>query len=176
MAEKRRASGQRGCFGGQKTTPKGSVIREGVRGEREVEKRLEFTPGRVHLAEHETCDQEDCSSSKRCKQCAKFTKKNIQNARAKSLPGMDEKERQEKNRKRREEYNRMGEKERQEKNKKRRKEYGEKGHQEENKKRREEYKPERQEKNKKRREKYKPYVPIKLKADKGMRPRRLQQQ
>ena len=95
MAEKkRRASGQRGCFGGEKTTPNGSVIREGVRGEREVEKRLEFTPGRVHLAEHETCDQEYCSSSKRCKQCAKFTKKNIQNARAKSLPGMDEKERQ----------------------------------------------------------------------------------
>ena len=98
MAEKEpRAPGQRKSFRGQETTPNGGLIRMGVRGEgadqREVEKRLEFTPGRVHLAEHETCDQEDCSSSKRCKQCAKFTKKNIQNARAKSLPGMDEKER-----------------------------------------------------------------------------------
>ena len=96
MAEKRpRASGQRGCFGGQKTTPKGSVIREGVRGEREVEKRLEFTPGRVHLAEHETCDQEDCSSSKRCKQCAKFTKQNIKNARtARGIQGQSKNERE----------------------------------------------------------------------------------
>ena len=128
MAEKRsRASGQGKSFGDQKTTPKGGVIREGWRGEgadqRIVVKRLKLTPGETHRAEYETCDQEDCSSSKRCKQCAKFTKKNIQNARAKSLPGMDEKERQEKNRKRREEYNRMGEKERQEKNKKRREEY-----------------------------------------------------
>ena len=140
MAEKiSRASGQRGCFGGQKTTPKGSVIREGVRGEREVEKRLEFTPGRVHLAEHETCDQEHCSSSKRCKQCAKFTKQNIKNARAKSLTGRDEKERQEKNKKRRKEY---GEKYLQEKNKKRREEYkrmGEEELQEKNQERGEEY-------------------------------------
>ena len=78
MAEKRpRASGQRGSFGGQKPTPNGSLIREGVRGEREVEKRLKFTPGQTHLAEYETCDQKKCSSSKRCKLCAKFTKQNI---------------------------------------------------------------------------------------------------
>ena len=118
MAEKkRRAPGQRKFFKVQETTPTGGVIRKGVRGEgadqRNIEKRLKFTPGQAHRAEYETCDQEDCSSSKRCKQCAKFTKKNIQNARAKSLPGMDEKERQEKNRKRREEYK----PERQEKNK-----------------------------------------------------------
>ena len=93
MAEKiSRASGQGKSFGGQKTTPKGSVIREGWRGEgadqRIVVKRLKLTPGETHRAEYETCDQEDCSSSKRCKQCAKFTKQNIKNARtAKSLPG-----------------------------------------------------------------------------------------
>ena len=110
MAEKRsRASGQGKSFGGQKTTPTGGVIREGWRGEgadrREVEKRLKYMPGRTHWAEYETCDQEDCSSSKRCKQCAKFTKQNIKNARtAKSLPRMGEKELQEKNQKRREEY------------------------------------------------------------------------
>ena len=84
------------------------MIREGRRWEgadqRIVVKRLKLTPGETHRAEYETCDQEDCSSSKRCKQCAKFTQKNIQNARAKSLPGMDEKERQEKNKKRRKEY------------------------------------------------------------------------
>ena len=117
MAEKRRASGQRGCFGGQKTTPKGGVIREGWRGEgadqRIVGKRLKLTPGETHRAEYETCDQEDCSSSKRCKQCAKFTKQNIKNARAHQT--------------RREKYKRMaermGKEERQEINKKRREEY-----------------------------------------------------
>ena len=107
MAEKKsRAPGQRKSFGIQKTTPTGGVIRKGVRGEgadqREVEKRLEFTPGQTHWAEYETCDQEDCSSSKPCKQCAKFTKKNIKNARAaKRRPRMDEEELQEKNKKRR---------------------------------------------------------------------------
>ena len=71
---------------------------------------MKLTPGETHRAEYETCDQEDCSSSKRCKQCAKFTKQNIKNARtAKTLPGqsrkrMDEKKLQEKNQKRREEY------------------------------------------------------------------------
>ncbi len=96
MAEKRpRASGQRGSFGGQKTTPNGGLIRTGVRGEREVEKRLEFTPGQAHWAEYETCDQKKCSSSKRCKQCAKFTKQNIKNARtAKSLPGQSKNDRE----------------------------------------------------------------------------------
>ena len=110
MAEKRpRASGQRGSFGGQETTPNGGVIREGWRGEgadqRIVVKRLKLTPGETHRAEYETCDQEDCSSSKRCKQCAKFTKQNIKNARA--------------HQKRREEYKRMAERI----NKKRREEY-----------------------------------------------------
>ena len=85
MAEKRsREQGK--SFGDQKTTPKGGVIREGWRGEgadqRIVVKRLKLTPGETHRAEYETCDQEDCSSSKRCKQCAKFTKQNIKNARA----------------------------------------------------------------------------------------------
>ena len=93
MAEKRsRASGQGKIFGVQETTPTGGVIRKGVRGDgadqRNVEKRLKFTPGQAHRAEYETCDQEDCSSIKPCKQCAKFTTQNIKNARtAKSLPG-----------------------------------------------------------------------------------------
>ena len=100
MAEKRsRASGQGKFFGDQKTTPTGGVIREGWRGEdadrREVEKRLKYTPGRTHWAEYETCDQEDCSRSKPCKQCAKFTKQNIKNARtAKSLPGQSKNDRE----------------------------------------------------------------------------------
>ena len=129
MAEKKpRAQGQRKSFGVQETTPTGGVIRRGVRGEgadqRNVEKRLKFTPGQAHRAEYETCDQEDCSSSNPCKQCAKFTKKNIKNARAaKRRPRMDEKELQEKNQKRRQLYNRMDEKELQEKNQKRREEY-----------------------------------------------------
>jgi hypothetical protein len=100
MAEKkRRAPGQRKIFGVQETTPTGGVIRNGVRGEgadqRNVEKRLEFTPGQAHWAEYETCDQKKCSSSKRCKQCAKFTKQNIKNARtAKSLPGQSKNDRE----------------------------------------------------------------------------------
>ena len=100
MAEKEpRAPGQRKSFRGQETTPNGGLIRMGVRGEgadqREVEKRLEFTPGQTHWAEYETCDQEDCSSSKPCKQCAKFTKQNIKNARtAKSLPGQSKNDRE----------------------------------------------------------------------------------
>ena len=104
MAEKR-SRGRGKSFGGQKTTPKGGVIREGWRGDgadqRNVVKRLKLTPGETHRAEYETCDQEDCSSSKPRDQCAKFTKKNIKNARtAKSLPRMGEKELQEKNQKR----------------------------------------------------------------------------
>ena len=100
--KKSRAPGQRKSFGVQETTPTGGVIRKGVRGEgadqRNVEKRLKLTPGQGHRAEYETCDQEHCSSSKPCKQCAKFTKQNIKNARtAKSLPRMNEKELQEKN-------------------------------------------------------------------------------
>ena len=100
MAEKRsRASGQGKSFGGQKTTPKGGVIREGWRGEgadqRNVVKRLKLTPGETHRAEYETCDQEDCSSSKRCKQCAKFTKQNIKNARtARGIQGQSKNERE----------------------------------------------------------------------------------
>ena len=82
MAEKKpRAPGQRKSFGVQETTPTGGLIRKGVRGEgadqRKVEKRLKFTPGQTHLAEYETCDQKNCSSSKPCKLCAKFTKQNI---------------------------------------------------------------------------------------------------
>ena len=69
MAEKRpRASGQRGSFGVQETTPTVGVIRKGVRGDgadqRNVEKRLKLTPGQANRAEYETCDQEHCSSSK----------------------------------------------------------------------------------------------------------------
>ena len=163
--KKARGPGQRKSFGVQETTPTGGVIRKGVRGEgadqRNVEKRLKFTPGNVHRAEYETCDQEDCSSSNPCKQCAKFTKKNIKNARAaKRRPRMDEEELQEKNKKRRQLYNRMDEEERQEKNQKRRELYNRMGKeelQEKNQKRRKQMdKKVLQEKHKKRREKYKP--------------------
>ena len=99
MAEKPRAPRQTKSFGGQETTPTGGLIRKGVRGkgadQRKVEKRLKFTPGQAHLAEYETCDQEHCSRSKPCKQCAKFTKQNIKNARtAKSLPGQSKNDRE----------------------------------------------------------------------------------
>ena len=60
--KKSRGPGQRKSFGVQETTPNGGVIRKGVRGEgadqRNVEKRLKFTPIQAHRAEYETCDQE----------------------------------------------------------------------------------------------------------------------
>ena len=75
------------------------MIRKCVRGEgadqRKVEKRLKFTPGQTHLAEYETCDQKNCSSSKPCKLCAKFTKQNIKNARtARGIQGQSKNERE----------------------------------------------------------------------------------
>ena len=174
MAEKR-SRGQGKSFGDQKTTPKGGVIREGWRGEgaeqRIVVKRLKLTPGKTHRAEYETCDQEDCSSSKRCKQCAKFTKQNIKNARtAKSLPGQSKNEREAKrlflsedlaarNTDQAEDLLVLsGDPEtRSLEIKRRQKKIARKRMSE----------TELQEKNQKRREEYKPYMPIKSKADKG---------
>ena len=100
MAEnKPRAPKQTKSFGGQETTPNGGLIRKGVRGkgadQRKVEKRLKFTPGQAHRAEYETCDQKNCSSSTPCKQCAKFTKQNIKNARtARGIQGQSKNERE----------------------------------------------------------------------------------
>ena len=71
----------------QTLTPNGGVIKKGTRGEgddqRVVEKRLQLTPGGSNEAFRETCNKEGCSQDERCKECASYTNKNIENARQK---------------------------------------------------------------------------------------------